>query len=54
MPLDPQLPQGKLQSVLRQAHVSLVLWANTAVLGMEVLSTSPLPALNIALRLGEI
>ena len=42
MPLDPQWPQAKLQSVLKQAHVCLVLWADKAVLGMMSLCM-PLP-----------
>lgn len=33
MPLDPQWPQLKLRSILQQAQVSLILWADTAVLG---------------------
>ena len=37
MPLDPQWPHDKLQSVLQHARVSLVLWAHTAVLGMLAL-----------------
>ena len=37
MPLDPQWPHDKLQSILQHARVSLVLWAHTAVLGMLAL-----------------